>query len=58
MHSVYILESESTKKFYIGCAAQVLVRLAEHQRGQTQCAAEDLAAKSRVSFQVYVLSTR
>ncbi len=35
MPAVYILQSESTKRFYIGCAAHVLSRLAEHQRGQT-----------------------
>jgi len=35
MPSVYILQSESTQKFYIGCAADVPTRLAEHQRGQT-----------------------
>src|SRR5665213_1438523 len=35
MTYVYVLESQSTKKFYIGCTAQVSVRLAEHQRGQT-----------------------
>ncbi len=35
MPAVYILQSESTKKFYIGCATQVSVRLEEHRRGQT-----------------------
>jgi putative endonuclease len=35
MPAVYILQSESTRRFYIGCAADVSVRLAEHQRGQT-----------------------
>lgn len=35
MAAGYILQSESTKKFYIGCATEVLVRVAEHQRGQT-----------------------
>jgi putative endonuclease len=35
MFAVYILESQSTSKFYIGCTADVGVRLAEHQRGQT-----------------------
>jgi putative endonuclease len=35
MVSVYILQSESTRRFYIGCAADPLGRLAEHQRGQT-----------------------
>jgi len=36
MPSVYILQSQSTTNFYIGCAADPLVRLAEHQRGQTR----------------------
>jgi len=36
MHFVYILQSESTQRFYIGCAADVQARLAEHQRGQTK----------------------
>jgi putative endonuclease len=35
MPSVYILESATTGKFYIGCAAEVQARLKEHQRGQT-----------------------
>ena len=35
MTTVYILQSESTRRFYIGCAGDVSVRLAEHQRGQT-----------------------
>jgi putative endonuclease len=35
MPAVYMLQSESTKKFYIGSASEVLGRLAEHQRGQT-----------------------
>jgi putative endonuclease len=35
MPAIYILESGSTRKFYIGCAEEVSVRLAEHQRGQT-----------------------
>ncbi len=35
MFSVYILRSESSSRFYIGCAADVSARLAEHQRGQT-----------------------
>jgi len=35
MPAVYILQSESTGRFYIGCAAHVLARYAEHQRGQT-----------------------
>jgi len=35
MPSVYILQNESTKRFYIGCTTQVTNRVAEHQRGQT-----------------------
>ena len=35
MPAVYILQSESSGRFYIGWADQPLVRLAEHQRGQT-----------------------
>ena len=35
MFAIYILESQSTSKFYIGCTADVGARLAEHQRGQT-----------------------
>jgi putative endonuclease len=35
MPSVYILQSESTQRFYIGCAEKPLARLVEHQRGQT-----------------------
>ena len=35
MPSVYILQSETTQKFYIGCTSDVRSRLAEHQRGQT-----------------------
>ena len=35
MPAVYILRSESSERFYIGCAEQPEVRLAEHQRGQT-----------------------
>ena len=35
MPSVYILQSERTQRFYIGCATNVAARLAEHQRGQT-----------------------
>jgi putative endonuclease len=35
MPSVYILQSEKTGKFYIGCANDVAARLVEHQRGQT-----------------------
>jgi len=32
MFFVYILQSQSTQRFYIGCAEDILVRLAEHQR--------------------------
>jgi len=35
MPAVYILQSQSTNRFYIGCAEDPLMRLAEHQRGQT-----------------------
>ena len=35
MPAVYIIQSERTHKFYIGCANEVFSRLAEHQRGQT-----------------------
>jgi putative endonuclease len=35
MPSVYILQSEKTGKFYVGCANDVAARLVEHQRGQT-----------------------
>ena len=35
MPALYILESQTTKKFYIGSAMDAIVRLAEHQRGQT-----------------------
>ena len=35
MPAVYVLQSERNKRFYIGCAEQPEVRLAEHQRGQT-----------------------
>jgi putative endonuclease len=35
MSYVYILQSESTSRFYIGCTEQIGTRLAEHQRGQT-----------------------
>jgi putative endonuclease len=35
MPAVYILQSEKSGKFYIGCAEQASVRLTEHQRGQT-----------------------
>jgi len=35
MPSVYILQSQSTTRFYIGCAQDPVARFAEHQRGQT-----------------------
>jgi putative endonuclease len=35
MPAVYILQSESSRRFYIGCSQQPSARLAEHQRGQT-----------------------
>src|SRR4051794_11855564 len=35
MPSIYILRSQSSGRFYIGCAELPLLRLAEHQRGQT-----------------------
>jgi putative endonuclease len=35
MTSVYILQSDSSRKFYVGCAGDPAARLAEHQRGQT-----------------------
>src|SRR4051812_9372253 len=35
MSAIYILQSKSSGKFYIGCAEDPSVRLAEHQRGQT-----------------------
>jgi putative endonuclease len=35
MHFVYVLQSQRTQKFYIGSAEEPLVRLEEHQRGQT-----------------------
>jgi putative endonuclease len=35
MPTVYILQSQQTQKFYIGCTADLVKRLAEHQRGQT-----------------------
>ena len=35
MPSVYILQSATTGKFYIGCSSDVNARLIEHQRGQT-----------------------
>ena len=36
MPAVYILESESSGKFYIGCAEDPLARLTAHNRGQTR----------------------
>jgi putative endonuclease len=35
MPTVYILESQTSKRFYIGSAMDAEARLAEHQRGQT-----------------------
>ncbi len=35
MPAVYILQSERSKRFYIGCADQPEVRLKDHNRGQT-----------------------
>ena len=36
MPSVYILRSERSGRFYIGCAEDPLARLTEHNRGQTK----------------------
>jgi putative endonuclease len=36
MPAVYILQSESNNRFYIGSATDAEVRLAEHQRGHTR----------------------
>jgi putative endonuclease len=36
MPALYILESQTTRKFYIGSAIDAEVRLGEHQRGQTR----------------------
>ena len=33
---VYILQSQSSGRFYIGCAEDPRVRLTEHNRGQTR----------------------
>ncbi len=33
---VYVIQSRTTHRFYIGCAANAQERLAEHNRGQTQ----------------------
>ena len=35
MTAIYILQSESSGRFYIGCAEDPSARLREHQRGQT-----------------------
>ena len=35
MASVYILQSRSTHKFYVGSALDLLARLAEHERGHS-----------------------
>ena len=35
MPAVYILLSQSNNRFYIGCAEDPVLRLTEHQRGQT-----------------------
>jgi putative endonuclease len=35
MPAVYVLQSECSKRFYIGCAEQPDHRLTEHNRGQT-----------------------
>jgi len=35
MYFVYVLQSQSNHKFYIGCAEGVPSRLEEHNRGQT-----------------------
>src|SRR4029077_16189987 len=35
MPAIYILQSEKSKRFYIGCADDPVARLSEHQRGQT-----------------------
>jgi hypothetical protein len=34
MPAVYILQSQSNNRFYIGCAEDPVLRLTEHQRGQ------------------------
>ena len=36
MPSVYVLRSERSGRFYIGCAEDPLARLTEHNRGQTK----------------------
>jgi len=35
MPAIYILQSQSSNRFYIGSGADAKTRLAEHQRGQT-----------------------
>jgi putative endonuclease len=35
MFHVYILQSQTTQRFYIGCAEDPVARLVEHNRGQT-----------------------
>jgi len=35
MPAVYILQTQSSSRFYIGCAHDPIDRLSEHQRGQT-----------------------
>jgi putative endonuclease len=35
MPNVYILQSESSNRFYIGSTANVEVRLGQHQRGES-----------------------
>jgi putative endonuclease len=34
MAHVYVLQSQSSKKFYVGCTERLSGRLAEHQSGQ------------------------
>jgi putative endonuclease len=36
MPAVYILQSQSNKRFYFGSAMDAEIRLVEHQRGQTR----------------------
>ena len=36
MPAVYILQSESSGRFYVGCAEEPAARLSEHNRGQTK----------------------
>jgi putative endonuclease len=36
MFHIYILQSQTTQRFYIGCAEDPQARLADHNRGQTQ----------------------